>query len=221
MLSGSRGDSTSVTKYPYVSPLPEAPSRLECYWYVDVSSRTETIGAPFESIMSAANTSHPFSIPYSVLRSDCLCLCMSSWLPKARIREDTRLFVFSIPGDDIDSGEVSKYMGHAWVPASLVSQRVSPLFSLSPCLLICLFSRSQLRIPTSYEQLVYPGAEGISYAWFRFSKLCLFAAVRSHRRTSFLLLLLFGNPWVPSSPVYVLPDSFPSFYRSLLAQDLV
>lgn len=44
MLSGSRGDSTSVTKYPYVSPLPEAPSRLECYWYVDVSSRTETIG---------------------------------------------------------------------------------------------------------------------------------------------------------------------------------
>lgn len=31
MLSGSRGDSTSVTKYPYVSPLPEAPFKLECY----------------------------------------------------------------------------------------------------------------------------------------------------------------------------------------------
>jgi len=90
MLSGSRGDSTSVTKYPYVSPLPEASSRLECYWYVDVSSRMGTIGAPFENIMSAANASHPFSIPFSVFLPDCLCLCMSGWLPKA---EDMRLFV--------------------------------------------------------------------------------------------------------------------------------
>jgi len=50
MLSGSREDSTSVTKYPYVSPLPEAPSRLECYWYVDVSSRTETIELPSRAL---------------------------------------------------------------------------------------------------------------------------------------------------------------------------
>lgn len=139
MLSGSRGDSTSVTKYPYVSPLPEAPSRLECYWYVDVSSRTETIGAPFESIMSAVNTSHPFSIPFSVFLPDCLCLCMSSWLPKAKIRG----CLSPIPGGD--SGEVSEYMGHAWVPTSLVSRYLSLLFSLPHHLLISSPTRSYAR----------------------------------------------------------------------------
>lgn len=124
MLNGSRGDSTSVTKYPYVSPLPEAPSRLECYWYVDVSSRTGTIGTPFESIMSAANTSHPFSIPFSVFLPDRLCLCMSSWLPKAKIRRAVCLLY--------PAATVAKYRS-TWVTleyplSSCVSQRLSSSF---------------------------------------------------------------------------------------------
>lgn len=161
MLNGSRGDSTSVTKYPYVSPLPEAPSRLECYWYVDVSSRTGTIGAPFESIMSAANTSHPFSIPFSVFLPDCLCLCMSSWLPKAKIG---RGCLSPIPGGD--SGEVSEYMGHAWVPTSLVCLSVS--FS---SFLLLIFPSSAVEVtherPRCHEQVVARRRKGSPDSDFR------------------------------------------------------
>lgn len=177
MLSGSRGDSTSVTKYPYVSPLPEAPSKLECYWYVDVSSRTETIGAPFEGIMSAANASHPFSIPFSVFLPDCLCLCMFGWLPKA---EDTRLFVSYTRRRQWPSTRVTL----DYPPPSCLSL----LFSFP--LLISPPARDYARASPMPRASCTPGRKGIS--WFRFSKLCLFAAVRSHRRTrpsSFFSLL--------------------------------
>lgn len=187
MLSGSRGDSTSVTKYPYVSPLSEAPSRLECYWYVDVGSRAETIGAPFESIMSAANASHPFSIPFSVFPPDCLCLCMSGWLPKGGYAAVCLLY----PAATVAKYRSTRVTLEYPLPSSL---SVSFFFSL-PCHLLISSLCSQLRSkhPQRHEQVVYSGAKGILYAWFRFSKLCLLAIVRSHRRTSFLFLFSSGT----------------------------
>lgn len=149
MLSGSRGDSTSVTKYPYVSPLPEAPSRLECYWYVDVSSRTETIGAPFESIMSAANASHPFSIPFSVFLPR---LPMFMYVRLITESEDMRLFV--------SYARRRQWRSRGSRLNTLVSRGLPPLFSSSPS--PYLFSCSQLHtsIPDATSKLYTRGRKG-------------------------------------------------------------
>lgn len=110
-------------------------------------------------------------------------------------------------------------MGHAWVLASLVSQRLSLLFSLPLVVPLSFFSRLQLRtsISDATSKLYTQRRKGSPTPDSDSRKLCLYAVVQSHRRTSFFLFLPFWNPWVSSSLVYVLPDSFPSFYRSLLS----
>ena len=135
MLSGSQGDSNIGDKV----PLRESITGSTFHARMLLIRRRkfghgDAIGAPFKSIMSAANASHPFSIPFSVFLPDCLCLCMSGWLPEAKIRG----CLSPIPGGD--SGEVRGSR-----LSTLVSQHPSPLFSYY--LLIFPFARSYA--PTS------------------------------------------------------------------------
>lgn len=197
MLSGSRGDSTSVTKYPYVSPLPEAPSRLECYWYVDVSSRTETIGAPFESIMSAANASHPFSIPFSVFLLDCLCLCMSGWLPKGGYAAVCLLY---------PAATVAKYRStRVTLEYPFPSSLSVSLLSLPYYLLISSPARSYAQAsPTPRSSCILGGERDL------LRLIPILETLPPHSRSIapsyvFPLSFFFWNLWVSSSLVYVLP----------------
>jgi len=196
---------TSVTKYPYVSPLPEAPSTLECYWYVDVSSGTETrSGLPSRALcLQRTLLIHfPFLSPF-FFPTAYVYVCPADYRKR---RYAVVYLLYPV-------ATVEKYEGHVWVPSCLNI----PLLSSLTISLSFLSLAATHQHPRCYEQVVYSRVEGIS--WFRFSKLCLLATVRS----SYILPppFLFWNPWVPSSCVYILPDSFPSFYSRLLTRDLV
>lgn len=207
MLSGSREDSTSVTKYPYVSPLPEAPSRLECYWYVDVSSRTETIELPSRALcLQRTLLIHfPFLSPF--------------FFPTAYVHvcpADYRKRGYAAVCPLYPAATVVKYRS-TWVTLeyslpSCLSHRFFPLFSSSSS--SCLFSCSQLR--TMPRASCIPGSRR---DLLRLIPILETLPLRDCSiEPSHILhpLVPFWNPRVPPSLIYVLPDSFSSFYLYLL-----
>lgn len=171
MLSGSQGDSTSVTKYPYVSPLPEAPSRLECYWYVDVSSRTETIGTLPSRALCLQRTlliHFPFLSPF-FFPAVYVYVCPADYR-KRRIRAAVFLL---IPSGD--SGQVTRVtLEYPRFP------RVSVLFSFPRRLLI--FSLATTREHPPDAKSYTRGRKG-SPTPDSDSRKFASSDVRSHRRT--------------------------------------
>lgn len=137
------------------------------------SSRASDDRGSFESIISerAPHPHFPFSFPFFFPRPP--CLCMSSWLPKAGTVHIPRL-----------AATIAKYSR-----VTLENTRFSLAFEHPPPSFVIFLSsllRSQPRytrslsfIPRCHEQVLYSGDASPFLAWFRFSKLCLFAVFRS------------------------------------------
>lgn len=199
MLSGSRRNSTSVTKYPYVSPLPEASLRLECYWYVDESSRAGTIEVPFESIISVVNAlliHFPFCFPFFFPRAP--CLCMSGWLPKAGMCD------CSSPTPGGDNSDV--FEGHAR-EYSFLSHIRSSSFLFSPHFLILSSARNDpryARSPRCHEQVLYP--RDISFPR-------LISILKTFSSRSFVRSRPYASPGPPLSFPTLLPEPLESLLR--------
>jgi len=134
---------TSVTKYPYVSPLPEAPSTLECYWYVDVSSGTETrSGLPSRALcLQRTLLIHfPFLSPF-FFPTAYVYVCPADYRKR---RYAVVYLLYPV-------ATVEKYEGHVWVPSCLNI----PLLSSLTISLSFLSLAATHQHPRCYEQVVY------------------------------------------------------------------